>query len=144
VRCIARGRLNHLFRGCPAISLAAAAHHRTVSARRRLGRDRAAAVGGSNIGIGLAARAPADGYTLLVVSSAFTVNPSLFANPPYEALRDFQMVTCVGSAPNMVAVHPAHPAKSVKELIELVRAQPGKHEKSWPRRTCANGTRRLP
>jgi tripartite-type tricarboxylate transporter receptor subunit TctC len=44
---------------------------------------------GSNIGIGLAAKAPADGYTLLVVSSAFTVNPSLFANPPYDALRDY-------------------------------------------------------
>jgi tripartite-type tricarboxylate transporter receptor subunit TctC len=87
---------------------------------------------GSNIGIGIAARAPADGYTLLVVSSAYTVNPSLFANPPYDALRDFQMVTCVGSAPNMIAVHPAHPAKSVKELIELVRAQPGKHNYSSP------------
>jgi tripartite-type tricarboxylate transporter receptor subunit TctC len=87
---------------------------------------------GSNIGIGLAARSPADGHTLLVVSSAFTVNPSLFANPPYDALRDFQMVTCVGSAPNMVAVHPGHPAKSVKELIELVRAQPGKHNYSSP------------
>lgn len=56
---------------------------------------------GSNIGIGIAARAPADGYTLLVVSSAFTLNPSLFAKPPYEPLRDFQMVTCVGSAPNI-------------------------------------------
>ncbi len=87
---------------------------------------------GSNIGIGLAARAPADGYTLLVVSSAFTVNPSLFAKPPYEPLRDFQMVTCVGSAPNMLAVHPGHPAKSVRELIELVRTQPGKHNYSSP------------
>jgi tripartite-type tricarboxylate transporter receptor subunit TctC len=56
----------------------------------------------------------------------------LFANPPYEALRDFQMVTCVGSAPNMIAVHPAHPAKSVKELIEVVCAQPGKHNYSSP------------
>jgi tripartite-type tricarboxylate transporter receptor subunit TctC len=85
---------------------------------------------GSNIGIGIVARAPADGYTLLIVSSAFTVNPSLFANPPYDALRDFQMVTCVGSAPNMLAVHPSHPTKSVKELIDLVRSQPGKHNYS--------------
>ena len=85
---------------------------------------------GSNIGIGIVARAPAVGYTLLVVSSAFTVNPSLFATPPYDALRDFQMVTCVGSAPNMLAVHPAHPAKSVKELIDLVRSQPDKHNYS--------------
>jgi len=87
---------------------------------------------GANIGIGLAAKSPADGYTLLVASSAFTVNPTLYANPPYDALHDFQMVTCVGSAPNMVAVHPSHPAKSVKELIDLVRAQPGKHNYSSP------------
>jgi tripartite-type tricarboxylate transporter receptor subunit TctC len=87
---------------------------------------------GANIGIGIAAKSPADGYTLLVASSAFTVNPTLYANPPYDALKDFQMVTCVGTAPNMVAVHPSHPAKSVKELIDLVRAQPGKHNYSSP------------
>lgn len=87
---------------------------------------------GANIGIGLAARSAGDGYTLLVASSAFTVNPTLYANPPYDALRDFQMVTCVGTAPNMVAVAASHPAKSVKELVELVRAQPGKHNYSSP------------
>ena len=87
---------------------------------------------GANIGIGLAAKAPGDGYTLLVASSAFTVNPTLYANPPYDALRDFRMITCVGTAPNMVAVHPSHPAKSVKELVDLVRAQPGKHNYSSP------------
>ncbi len=87
---------------------------------------------GANIGIGIAAKSAADGYTLLVASSAFTVNPTLYANPPYDALKDFQMITCIGSSPNMVAVHPSHPAKSVKELIELVRAQPGKHNYSSP------------
>ena len=87
---------------------------------------------GANIGIGLAAKSAGDGYTLLVASSAFTVNPTLYANPPYDAMKDFQMVTCVGTAPNMVAVHPSHPAKSVKELIDLVRAQPGKHNYSSP------------
>lgn len=87
---------------------------------------------GANIGIGIAAKSPADGYTLLVASSAFTVNPTLYAKPPYDALKDFQMITCVGSSPNMVAVHPSHPAKSVKELVDLVRAQPGKHNYSSP------------
>ena len=82
---------------------------------------------GANIGIGLAARAAADGYTLLVASSAFAVNPSLYAKIPYDPFRDFQPLTCVGSSPNILAVHPAFPAKSVRELIDLVRAQPGKH-----------------
>ena len=82
---------------------------------------------GANIGIGIAAKSPADGYTLLVATSAFAVNPSLYAKAPYDPFRDFQPITCVGSSPNILAVHPAFPAKSVKELIELVRAQPGKH-----------------
>jgi tripartite-type tricarboxylate transporter receptor subunit TctC len=82
---------------------------------------------GANIGIGLAAKSPADGYTLLVASSAFAVNPSLYSKAPYDPFRDFQPVTCIGSSPNILAVNPAFPAKSVKELIELVRSQPGKH-----------------
>jgi tripartite-type tricarboxylate transporter receptor subunit TctC len=87
---------------------------------------------GANIGIGLAARAPGDGYTLLVASSAFTVNPTLYSKPPYDPFQDFQPVTCVGSSPNILAVHPPFPAKSVNELIELVRSQPGKHNYSSP------------
>ena len=87
---------------------------------------------GGNIGIGFVAKAAPDGYTLLVSSSAFTVNPTLYANSPYDALKDFQMITCVGSSPNVLAVQAAHPAKSVKELIELVRSQPNKHNYSSP------------
>jgi tripartite-type tricarboxylate transporter receptor subunit TctC len=87
---------------------------------------------GANIGIGLAARAPADGHTLLVASSAFTVNPTLYSKPSYDPFRDFQPITCVGSSPNILAVHPSFPAKSVKELVELVRTQPGRHNYSSP------------
>jgi tripartite-type tricarboxylate transporter receptor subunit TctC len=87
---------------------------------------------GANIGIGIAAKAPPDGYTLLVASSAFTVNPTLYSKIPYEPFRDFYPLTCIGSSPNMIAVHPQFPAKSVKELIELVRSQPGKHNYSSP------------
>ena len=82
---------------------------------------------GANIGIGLAAKAPADGYTLLIASSAFAVNPALYAKIPYDPFRDFQPLTCVGSSPNILAVHPSFPAKNVKDLIDLVRSQPGKH-----------------
>jgi tripartite-type tricarboxylate transporter receptor subunit TctC len=82
---------------------------------------------GANIGIGIAAKAPPDGYTLLVSSSAFTVNPTLYSKIPYDPYKDFQPLTCVGSSPNILAVHPSFPSKSVKELVELVRAQPGKH-----------------
>jgi tripartite-type tricarboxylate transporter receptor subunit TctC len=87
---------------------------------------------GANIGIGIVAKAPPDGYTLLVSSSAFTVNPTLYSKIPYDPYKDFQPLTCVGSSPNILAVHPAFAAKSVKELIELVRSQPGKHNYSSP------------
>ncbi len=82
---------------------------------------------GANIGIGLAARSAPDGYTFLIASSAFAVNPSLYAKAPYDPYKDFQPLTCVGNSPNILAVHPGFPAKSVKELIDLVRSQPGKH-----------------
>jgi tripartite-type tricarboxylate transporter receptor subunit TctC len=70
---------------------------------------------GANIGIGLAAKAAPDGYTILVVSSAFTVNPTLYAKPPYDAHKDFQPLTCIGSSANALAVTPSFPAKGFKE-----------------------------
>jgi tripartite-type tricarboxylate transporter receptor subunit TctC len=87
---------------------------------------------GANIGIGLAAKAAADGYTILLASSAFTVNPTLYAKIPYDPMGDFHPITCAGSSPNMLAVNPAFPAKTLPELVELVRSQPGKHNYSSP------------
>jgi len=78
------------------------------------------------IGTDLAAKSPPDGYTLLVMSLTFTVNPSLFRKLPYDTLKDLIPVTLIGSAPLMLVVHPSVPAKSLKEFIAHVQANPGK------------------
>ena len=78
---------------------------------------------GGNLAMGAAAKAPADGYTILFVSSSFTVNPSLYAKAPYDAEKDFAPVTKAAGSPNGLFVHPDIPAKSVKELVELIRAK---------------------
>jgi tripartite-type tricarboxylate transporter receptor subunit TctC len=85
-----------------------------------------------NIAIGMAARAAGDGYTLLVSSSAYVVNPSLFANAPYDPYKDFAPVTNVGASPNLLYVHPSLQARSVKELTALVKSQPGKWSVALP------------
>src|SRR6266446_1540891 len=70
---------------------------------------------GGNLGMGAAARAPADGYTVLFVSSSYTVNPSLYAKPPYDPDKDFAPVTKAAGSPNGLFVTPSIPAKSVKD-----------------------------
>ena len=62
---------------------------------------------GGNLGMGAAARAPADGYTILFVSSSYTVNPSLYAKPPYDPDKDFAPVTKAAGSPNGLFVHPS-------------------------------------
>jgi len=78
-------------------------------------------VGSENV-----ARAPADGYTLLINTLPFVVNPSLYPKMPFDTERDFAPVSLLGSSPFVLVVHPSVPAKSVKELIALARAHPGK------------------
>jgi tripartite-type tricarboxylate transporter receptor subunit TctC len=87
---------------------------------------------GGNLGMGAAARAPADGYTILFVSSSYTVNPSLYAKAPYTPDKDFSPVTKAAGSPNGLFVHPDIPANSVKELVELIRANPGKYTFASP------------
>jgi tripartite-type tricarboxylate transporter receptor subunit TctC len=87
---------------------------------------------GGNLGMSQAARAPADGYTILVPSSSYTVNPSLYAKPPYNPDKDFIPVTMIGASPNGLFVNPAIPAKSVKELVDLIKANPGKYTFASP------------
>jgi len=82
--------------------------------------------GGSTlIGTDLAAKAPADGHTLLVVSFAFAVNPSLLAHLPYDTRRDFAPVVLAAGAPNVLLVNPASKARNVAELIAFARTEPG-------------------
>jgi tripartite-type tricarboxylate transporter receptor subunit TctC len=80
-----------------------------------------------NTGTRNVARATPDGYTLLVTTSGFVVNPSLYANIPYDPIKDFAPITVPAEAPNVLIVHPSVAAQTVKELIELVKANPGKH-----------------
>ena len=80
---------------------------------------------GGNIGIGYAAHAAADGYTLLVVSSAYIVNPGLYAKIPYDPYKDFAPITELGSTPNSILVTPKLGVNSLAELIARARAKPG-------------------
>ncbi len=79
----------------------------------------------TNIAAELVAKAPPDGYTLLMGSSSNATNMTLFRNLPYDTLRDFAPVTEVAYGPQVLAMHPSLPAKSVKELVALARAMPG-------------------
>jgi tripartite-type tricarboxylate transporter receptor subunit TctC len=81
---------------------------------------------GSTIGADQVAKAPPDGYTLLTISNTHFVSAALYKKLPYDSVGDFAPVTQVTSAPNIIVVHPSLPAKTVKELIALAKAKPGK------------------
>lgn len=86
--------------------------------------NRAGATG--NIGAELVAKAPADGYTLLMGQAGnLTINISLMAKIPFDPVRDFSPVTMVASTPNVLVVHPSLPVRTVKDLIALAKAKPG-------------------
>src|SRR6516164_1465935 len=87
---------------------------------------------GGNTGVAMVARAPADGYTILVVSTGFMVNPSMYAKVPYDPIKDFSPITLVAASPNVVSVNPGFPAKSLKELVDLVKDHPGKYSFAQP------------
>jgi tripartite-type tricarboxylate transporter receptor subunit TctC len=80
---------------------------------------------GNMIGIEFVAHAPADGYTVLVVPSTLALNSVLYKKVPYDPVRDFAPVTLAATAPNVLVVNPALPAKSLPELIALAKAKPG-------------------
>jgi tripartite-type tricarboxylate transporter receptor subunit TctC len=82
--------------------------------------------GGTNIGSDLVAKAAPDGYTLLMAGAANAINMSLYAKLPYDTLRDFAPVSLSVKGANVLLVHPSLPAKNLKELLTLARAQPGR------------------
>jgi len=88
--------------------------------------------GAGNVATSMAAKAPADGHTALVVTPALVINPSLYAKLSYDPVTDFAPVTVVGASPHALVVHPSLPASSVKELITLVQANPGKYSYASP------------
>jgi tripartite-type tricarboxylate transporter receptor subunit TctC len=87
---------------------------------------------GGNIGTGRAAQSPPDGYTLLVTGANFVVNPALYPHVPYDPTKDFDPVTIAVAAPAVLTVNPVVPAKTVKELVALIKASPGKYSFASP------------
>jgi tripartite-type tricarboxylate transporter receptor subunit TctC len=82
---------------------------------------------GGNIGMAAVAKSPADGYTLGMGGiGPNAINPAVFANTPYDTLRDFAPITFVASNVNVLVVHPSVPARDVRELIAYAKANPGK------------------
>jgi tripartite-type tricarboxylate transporter receptor subunit TctC len=80
---------------------------------------------GSQIGTDIVAKAPPDGYTLLMVDTAFMTNPSLYSKLPYHSEKDFAPVSLAATAPVIMIVHPSVPVRTLKELVSLARTQPG-------------------
>ena len=82
---------------------------------------------GSTLGTEIVAKAPADGYTLLLGNISLAFNAELYKKLPYDAIRDLAPISLVAVQPNIIVIHPSLPAKTMKEFIAVARAQPGKY-----------------
>src|SRR4029453_11399695 len=80
-----------------------------------------------NIGTSQAAKAPPDGYTVLVAFSSYVVNPTLFDKIPYDPHKDFDPITLATTSTTVLVVNPSVSVETVKDLVALVRANPGKY-----------------
>lgn len=87
---------------------------------------------GGNTAAGQVARATPDGYTIMAISTGFVVNPSLYAKVPYDPIKDFAPISLVAASPNIVVVNPSVPAKTLAELVQLIRDNPGKYSFAGP------------
>jgi tripartite-type tricarboxylate transporter receptor subunit TctC len=88
--------------------------------------------GAGNVAVGMVAKAAPDGYTLLSPTTSIVINPSLYANLTYDTLRDFAPVSLVAASPHVLTVNPSLPVQNVHELIDLVKANPGKFSYASP------------
>jgi tripartite-type tricarboxylate transporter receptor subunit TctC len=82
---------------------------------------------GGNIGVGRAALAAPDGYTMLVTPPSYVINPALYDKIPYDARKSFDPVTLAVSTTVVLAVHPSVPAQTVKDLVALIKTNPSKY-----------------
>lgn len=89
---------------------------------------------GSALGTELVAKAPPDGYTILMVSGSFVMNPAMVKKLPYDSMKDFAHVTVMAEVPSAIVIHPVLPVKNVKEFIALAKRRPGELNYSSPGR----------
>ena len=87
---------------------------------------------GGNIGMGIAAHAAGDGYTVLYVSSSYMVNPGLYKKPPYDPYKSFIPVSNLSASPHIFFAHASQPVKSMQELIATVKKEPKKYSMATP------------
>ncbi|HWF94972.1 MAG TPA: tripartite tricarboxylate transporter substrate binding protein [Xanthobacteraceae bacterium] len=87
---------------------------------------------GGNIGTGQAARAAADGYVILITVNSHVINPTLYDKVPYDAFKDFAAVTLAAGFASALCVNPSVPANTVRDLVTLIKANPGKYSFASP------------
>src|SRR5262245_36866030 len=87
---------------------------------------------GGNIGMGQGAKAAPDGYTMLVTGAPIVINPSLYERVRFDPYKDFDRVTVAVTSPDMLSVNPSLPVQSVKDLVALIKAHPGKYNFASP------------
>jgi len=87
---------------------------------------------GSALGTELVAKAPPDGYTILMVSGSFVMNPAMVKKLPYDSMKDFAHVTVMAEVPSAIVIHPVLPVKTLKGFIALAKRRPGELNYSSP------------
>jgi tripartite-type tricarboxylate transporter receptor subunit TctC len=88
--------------------------------------------GGGNIAMGRVAKMAPDGYTLLMVNPSYVVNPTLYGKVPYEFEKDFDLISLAALTTLVITVHPSVPAHTVKDLVALIKSNPGKYSNASP------------